>query len=289
MRRDLVELDTYRTGHREHTVNALIACDVSEFQTAVTNAYPHRWLTFRACDGSYVDHHLDANLAWAVHARKTGKLDGFTVYVVYEPGRNDTILSILHAHNVPADCTVMIDVESWGGKINGNHSGEINALARALAKRQGSKQRVWGYANRGDYAAIWPKRPRWLGLVVASYGGSKPASPGPGPLVGWQYSNGQYDVPGLPNSSAPFGRCDHNQLYIDVQEDDMDISKFFRGADKKPHQVRTLVREELQPLLKLAADIDKRLAQVQAAQAKSGTVTVTPTDVPATLHIGSHQ
>lgn len=77
-----------------------------------------------------------------------------------------------------------------------------------------------------------------------------------------------------------------------VQEDDMDISKFFRGADKKPHQVRTLVRAELQPLLKLAADQDKRIAQLQQAVAelsKGGAVTVQPTDVPATLHIGRQQ
>lgn len=270
-------------------MTTLTAVDVSEFQPPVTDAYPHRWLILRCCDGSYVDRNLAHNLAWAVYARKTGKLDGFTVYVVYEPGQNNAILANLDGARVPADCTIMIDVESWGGKIHGNHSGEINALARSLAKRQGSPARVWGYANRGDYAAIWPTRPKWLGLVVASYGGSRPDSPGPGPLVGWQYTDGQYTVPGLPNSSPPFGRCDHNQLYIS-QEDDMSISKFFRGADKKPHQVRTLIRTELAPLLKLAADQDKRIAQLQSAVdklAKGGTVTVTPTDVPATLHIGS--
>lgn len=215
------------------------AVDISEFQPPVTDAYPHRWLILRCCDGSYVDRNLAHNLAWAVYARKTGKLDGYTVYVVYEPGQNNAILANLDAAHVPADCTIMIDVESWGGKIHGNHSGEINALARALAKRQGSPARVWGYANRGDYAAIWLTRPKWLGLVVASYGGSKPDSPGPGPLVGWQYTDGQYQVPGLPNSSPPFGRCDHNQLYIS-QEDDMSdaqVKQILNAINGIPHDV----------------------------------------------------
>lgn len=214
---------------------ALLACDVSEWQRAVSNSYPHRWLIFRACDGSYTDKRAPANLKWALAARtprrrvrtalrKTTLIDGFTVYVVYRPGQNATILATLDRLGVPRDCVVMIDVESWSGAIRGNHSTEINALADKLAARQGSRDRVWGYANRGDYASIWPTRPAWLGLIVASYGGSKPASPGPGPMVGWQYTNGQWDVPGLPNSSKPFGHCDHNQLYIEtapIKEDDV--------------------------------------------------------------------
>lgn len=263
-----------------------LACDVSEFQTAVTNAYPHRWLTFRACDGSYLDKRAGRNLAWCVRARAAGKLDGFTVYVVYEPGRNDAILGILHQLDVPTDCVIMIDVESWGGKITGNRSPEINDLADRLAQRQGSKSRVWGYANRGDFANIWPHRPAWLGLVVASYGGSKPDSPGPGPLVGWQYTDGQYTVPGLPNASKPFGACDHNQLYL-TEEDDMPLSKddldaiearvrnqfeaFFVGDDGKPHQARTIVDQEITDHFdpaKLAAGIAAHLpaGSVTAAQ-----------------------
>jgi hypothetical protein len=120
----------------------------------------------------------------------------------------------------------MIDVESWGGAITGDRSAEINALADKLATRQGARERVWGYANRNDYATIWPHRPAWLGLVVASYGGSKPASPGPGPLIGWQYTNGQWDVPGLPKSSKPFGACDHNQLYITAPTEEFTVGQY---------------------------------------------------------------
>jgi hypothetical protein len=285
-----------------------ISCDVSEFQTAVNDTYPHRWLIFRVCDGDYLDQRCRTNLAWAIKARTAGKLDGFTVYVVYRPGKNAAILKHLNDVGLPHDCKVMIDAESWSGAITGDHSTEMNALATAVAKRQGSQANVWGYANRGDYAGIWPHRPAWLGLVVASYGGSKPASPGPGPLVGWQYTDGQYSVAGLPSTTAPFGKCDHNQLY--VQEDDMPLSdadiqkigtniveRLFIGADGHPHQADALIAQRVNPLVQLIGALGTRVAQAQAdlatvktelAALKTGAVTVQPSQVPVTgtLKIG---
>jgi hypothetical protein len=188
--------------------------DVSEFQTAATDAYPHRWISFRAFDGTYDDHRYPTNLAWAKSAKARGRLDGFTVYFVWRPGVDP--VARLNALNVPTDCTVMIDVESWGGAITGNRSAELNTVAERVAARQGSYSRVWGYANRGDYAGLWPQRPAWLGCVLASYGGGLPSFPN---LVGWQYTNGQaqYDGVGV-SSSAPFGRCDHNQFFITPED-----------------------------------------------------------------------
>lgn len=194
-----------------------VSVDVSEFQQPVNDTYPHRWLSFRACDGSYVDRNVGLNLSWALHARSTGRIDGFTVYVVYRPFKNALILANLDRLGVPKDCVVMIDAETWGGQITGDHSVELNQLADALAARQGSRQRVWGYGNRGDLAALWSGRPAWLGVVVASYGGSRPSVPN---MVGWQYTDGQYDVPGLPSSSAPFGPCDHNVFTIQAAHTD---------------------------------------------------------------------
>lgn len=204
-----------------------VACDISEFQPVVNDSYPHRWLTFRVCDGDYLDHNVTANLAWCKAALAAGKLDGYTVYVVYRPGMNSTILGHLDGAGIPNDCWVMVDVESWGSQITGDHSTEINALCSALAKRQGDQSRVWGYANLNDYRTVWPNRPAWLGLVVASYGGQQPTSPGPGPLVGWQYTDGQYSEPNLPSSSAPFGACDHNLLFMeaDMPLSDTDVQK----------------------------------------------------------------
>lgn len=191
--------------------------DVSEYQPAVDDTYPHRWFSFRVCDGDYLDHNAAQNLAWAVKARAAGKLINFTVYVVYWPGMNGTILANLTHFGVPTDCVIMVDVESWGGQIRGDHSPEITGLASALRTRQGGRaDLVWCYANRGDFANVYRRRPKWLTLVVASYGSKQPSNPGPGPLAGWQYTDGSAGNPtpaGWPTSSAPFGHCDHNIIY----------------------------------------------------------------------------
>jgi hypothetical protein len=150
-----------------------------------------------------------ANAKWATGAVQSGRMIGWTAYVVYRPGQNATVLEN-HAL-LPAGGYVMVDVESWQGAIRGDHSAEINQLITALAARVG-QSRVWGYGNQSDLASIWPSRPSWVSVVVASYGGSKPTVPN---MIGWQYTNGNYSVAGLPSASAPFGSCDHNVLYLD--------------------------------------------------------------------------
>lgn len=192
---------------------AIIACDVSYFQPAVTDAYPHPWLIFRCCDGDFADPNCDTNARWATKATAAGKMIGWTAYVVYRPGQNQSILN--HVAGLPAGGHVMIDVESWpkNGQptIRGDHSAEINQLANALAKTHPG--RVWGYGNRGDLASIWPNRGS-IPLVVASYGATKPQIPN---MIGWQYTDGSWAIPGKPNVSAPFGACDHNELYVTAE------------------------------------------------------------------------
>lgn len=189
-----------------------IAPDVSYYQPPVNDSFNRRWLIFRCCDGSFNDPNCGHNAAWAKSALKAGKIDGWTAYVVYRPGWNSTTLAALDRMGL-AGGHVMIDVESWGGEISGNHSADITALANQIAARIG-RGNVWAYANRGDKAGIYPNAPSWLQLVVASYGGSKPAVAN---MVGWQYTNGIYQVEGLPSESAPFGACDHNVLYLTAE------------------------------------------------------------------------
>jgi hypothetical protein len=189
-----------------------VACDVSYFQPRVDDSYPHRWLILRACDGDFEDPNAAYNLAWCKRRATAGALDGWTLYAVYRPGKVAASLAILDRLGL-AGAHVMVDVESWQGQISGDHSADIASFVQQLAARVGWG-RVWAYANRGDFASIFPRRDPRVGLVVASYGGSRPANPGPGPMVGWQYTDGQYQVPGLPSSSPPFGPCDHNELYV---------------------------------------------------------------------------
>lgn len=190
----------------------VIAADISEFQPLADDSYPRRWLIFRVCDGSYVDKHGAANLAWALRAVADGRMDGFTVYVVYRPGKNTAIMRTLAA--LPGWHDVMIDVESWPDEhglptIIGDHSAEINDLGEEIALAGGQP---WIYGNQGDLAGIAPSRKPWP-VHVAGYGPTKPDVPN---LMGWQYTNGVENHTANPSASDPFGHCDHNELYIDV-------------------------------------------------------------------------
>lgn len=194
-----------------------LACDISYYQEPVDDSYPHRWLIFRWCDGTFHDPNRDANLRWSRAALANGRLLGYTVYVVFRPGQNSAILADLAG--LPTEAYVMVDAEDFGGEIKGDHSAEINALCESMARRFG-RSKVWAYGNRGPDLEVWPRKPSWIGWVVASYGGSKPT--GVPNLIGWQYTDGTYGVPGLPSSTPPFGNCDHNVLYLpDSAGDDM--------------------------------------------------------------------
>jgi hypothetical protein len=196
-------------------VTGTFTCDVSSYQPPVDDSYPWPWLIFRACDGTYRDSNFAANLAWAKKAAAAGKLAGYTVYAVYEPGV-DTLGTVKAMVGTPDDhITVMIDVESWGGKIQGNRSADVTALWLALGTWLGDQRRVIVYGNQNDLASLYTTRPPGVRLVVASYGSIKPNVPG---QIGWQYSDGQtlYPLPaGWPRSSPPFGACDHNHFDLD--------------------------------------------------------------------------
>jgi hypothetical protein len=200
------------------------------FQSPVDDSYARQWLIFRCCDGNFRDPNCEHNAAWAAAATASGKMLGWTAYVVYRPGQNLAVLA--NVQHLPAGGHVMVDVESWGGQISGDHSAEINLLVLGLRAKFGD--RVWAYGNQGDLASIYPRRGA-IPVVVASYGGSKPGLPY---MVGWQYTDGVVPSGGRPQSSAPFGACDHNELYVQTapppappkpKEDEMFHFKYFDG------------------------------------------------------------
>lgn len=195
-------------------MSGTFACDISSWQRPVDDTYPHPWLIFRACDGTYRDPNFPANLNWA-KANAGKKLVGYTVYAVYEPGVD--ILAVVKSMVGTPDpyLTVMIDVESWSGKIQGDHSADITAVYRAFAAWLGDERRVIVYGNQGDLANLYPHRPPAEHLIIAAYGSVKPNVPG---QIGWQYSDGQsmYPVPaGWPRATSPFGPADHNHFDLD--------------------------------------------------------------------------
>lgn len=183
----------------------IYGCDISSYQPPVDDTYNLPWLIFRVCDGDYLDPHAVQNAQWCWRAITSGRLQGATAYVVYRPGMNSAIMANLA--RVPTVGRVMIDIESWTGQIVGDHSDDINKLGDLIA---GTGCQVWVYGNRDDLSSIAPSRRAWP-VVLASYGDT-PATIAN--QIGWQYTNGQYASGDRPTATAPFGPCDHNELYI---------------------------------------------------------------------------
>jgi hypothetical protein len=176
--------------------------DVSEFQTEVTDLYPFNALCIRSNDGTHRDRNFMANYAWSLRALAAKRLKLLIVYAVYRDNWQQTVATMQSMVGTPhRRMAVMIDVESWGGQITGNHSPGINAMHTALSQWLGSYKRVIGYGNTGDLNALWPVKPVGVRIIEAAYG-SNPDYPG---KIGHQFTDGQtkdrIDVP-------PFGYAD---------------------------------------------------------------------------------
>lgn len=150
--------------------------DVSEFQKVAGSGYPYRVISFRANDGTYRDAHFAQNYAWARKAVTAGRLDLIIVYTVYEPDGHAWVRTLQAMVGAPHPrLVVMVDVESWGGRISGDRSADINAGCKALAAWLGGDRRVWGYGNAGDLGSLWRTRGD-RPIVLANYAGN-PAFP----------------------------------------------------------------------------------------------------------------
>jgi hypothetical protein len=180
---------------------AVMWADVSYYQPGVNDDYPHPVLAIRSNDGTYRDTKFKANYQWARSALADGRLAALIVYCVYRPNWEATANTLIDMVGTPPpELVVMIDVESWGRQISGDHSGNINSLYWRFAAWLGDRRRVIGYGNRGDLDSLWPVKPQGVQLVVASYGGTTPTYPG---MLAHQYGS---DI-----ACDPFGPCDGNR------------------------------------------------------------------------------
>lgn len=150
--------------------------DTSEFQRSIyTRSYPYSFGSFRANDGTYRDHKFAGNLAYAKWACDTGRWTGFIVYFVWRENWQATVATLKDMVGRPhPKMVVMIDVESWGGALRGNHSAGINAARENLIKwLGGNRRRVIGYANAGDFDNLWPTRGD-AKVILANYSSNPP-------------------------------------------------------------------------------------------------------------------
>lgn len=168
--------------------------DISEFNPVGNAEYlkHYRWVAFRSNDGTYTDKHFVANLAWAKKAADAGQLDGFIIYAVYEPDSEAWADRLIKNVGTPHPLmAVMIDVESWGFRIRGDRSADINTGRAKLARWLASAHRVIGYGNAYDLKTLWPHRGD-VQLVVADYTANR-AFPG---KIAHQFTS-QATVPGF--------------------------------------------------------------------------------------------
>lgn len=185
--------------------------DVSEYNPLANDNYRLPFIAIRSNDGTYQDKHFAQNVAWAKHACDTGKLAGFIVYLVYEPNWQDTFNTFKAMVGTPhPKMAVMIDMESWGGRIKGDQSDSANALRSAVAGWLGGymslwarllgkhRKRVGGYGNAHDLTTLWANRPSDMWIVLANYSFNQ-AFPN---KLAHQYTDRAPCI--------PFGLCDMN-------------------------------------------------------------------------------
>jgi hypothetical protein len=190
--------------------------DVSEHQTVLDESYDRNFIMFRiANEYARIDYNADTNLSVALKLRSKSfaPIRNFGGYVIPCISAASDIESAVDDLDFPTDAVIMIDTESWGGAVSGNHSDELNQMAEHFRTRQGGRSDlVWGYGNQGDLDGIWPQRVGWLQFIVAGYTDESDMNFAPYNAIGWQYTNGTENYTSLPSETAPFGTCDHNRI-----------------------------------------------------------------------------
>jgi peptidoglycan hydrolase-like protein with peptidoglycan-binding domain len=198
--------------------------DISEFQTGVTDAYPYQVLCIRSNDGNYADKHFDANRAWCDQAVASGKLAMYIVYYFFRPSMTGFSTLKARVGTPNPKMAVMIDVESDGGNVSGNQSGNINNEFNQAASWLGDARRVIGYGNVGDLNNLWPQKPSGIRLVVANYSSN--------PSYAGKFAH-QYTDKG---ACAPFGTCDMNSADGMALNDVLSMFGFSGGVGPAPPQ-----------------------------------------------------
>lgn len=182
--------------------------DASVYQPFYNNSYPLAVGMFRGDSGGSIDSKAEGNMtALSINP----KVKAIGTYVVAIPSTwqaQFARMKAFHGPNPSEKLFVEIDAESGKGFAGpGNNSATFNAMASTYADYLGSPKRVLGYANKYDFASIWPSRPSWLKLNTADYSADDPGT------FAQQCYGGVASNPspvGAPRSVPPFG------AYIDV-------------------------------------------------------------------------
>lgn len=108
------------------------------------------WFAFRVCDGTYRDRLAAANLAWAAACRTLVGMIGYCVFP-RSVGQSTpaevaaAYIDVIRGHR--PRLVTMIDVESWGGHVKGDHSEPINQLRHLIAGHLNRARPSWQRAH----------------------------------------------------------------------------------------------------------------------------------------------
>lgn len=191
--------------------------DISEWQPPLDDSYPHKVLSIRSNDGNYRDKKFAHNWDTARRWLDSGRLEALIVYFIVRPNWRESLDThiAMQGENRP-DVVTMVDAESWGGQIVGDHSDAFNRAVWGASDWRGKHiagrpRRVIGYLNPNDHS-IWPDRPP-IGWVVPSYGRPPRFTTATADLgralLAHQYTDGQGYGNGLPEGYGAV-RCDMN-------------------------------------------------------------------------------
>jgi hypothetical protein len=148
--------------------------DVSQYQRKpVDHSYPYGVLSFRTNSGDKIDTLAKQNAASARQALEDSSTAIVIFYYAYISGEancdlHKQILEDTGLWNQPGTVT-MVDVESAGGRNQGDQSWEINDEINRLRGWYGNTRRVIGYWNPNADADLWLTRPYALELVIPQY------------------------------------------------------------------------------------------------------------------------
>ncbi|MBM7365683.1 hypothetical protein [Gordonia hydrophobica] len=193
--------------------------DISEWQPPLDDSYPYSWLSIRSNDGTYRDRRWSHNWDTARRWLDSGRLRGVIVYVVYRSNWRDCldVHRAMQSENRP-DVVSMVDVESWGGQLVGDHSDGINRLVWGIGDWRGPRidgrpRRVIGYWNPSADPGLWRDRPP-IGFIVPSYGRSPRFSAQVQDvrrrMIAHQYTDGTIGCGGALPCGYGTVRCDMN-------------------------------------------------------------------------------
>ena len=142
-------------------------------RTVIGSSYPSGVVCFKITEGmTFIDPTGQEQLRVAKTLGAAAKLDVVLGYhVLTDTPVAQQFATIKSAVGQPfPQFALMVDVETWAGRMGGNHTAEIEQLLKLARAWLGGHDRAGVYGNRYDLAEMYPGRPKGTWYGEANYG-----------------------------------------------------------------------------------------------------------------------